>query len=132
MAKYMTSQRKKLLMFLKENYDKRLSAAEIAENLKSYGISISAVYRNLGALESDGLVSRFVKEGCREFYYQYTAVEQCQNCIHLTCTKCGAVSHMDNIAAAEMTDALIKTSGFNINKTKTVVYGVCNKCEVKK
>jgi len=130
MAKYMTLQRKKLLMFLKENHDRQLSAAEIAEELKGEDISLSAVYRNLSELEADGLVSRFVKEGCREFFYQYIAVEQCKNCIHLTCTKCGAVSHMDNTAATEMISAIRKTAGFNINKSKTVVYGVCNKCEV--
>ena len=129
MAKYMTAQRKQLLKFLKNNHGKRLSALEIAEGLKMSGISKSAVYRNISALEEEGLVSRSTKEGCREIFYSYTGTEQCKNCIHLTCTRCGAVTHMDSGAVEQITDALRRTAGFNINKNKTVVYGLCHNCE---
>ncbi|MBR4073756.1 MAG: transcriptional repressor [Clostridia bacterium] len=129
MAKYMTSQRKKLLDFLKSNHGKQLSAAKIAEALSVSGISQSAIYRNLSALEEDGLVSRHTKEGFREIFYSYTGAEQCKNCIHLTCTKCGKVTHMNSEAARQITDSLRRTAGFNINKSKTVVYGLCHNCE---
>lgn len=125
---YMTSQRKMLLDFLEKNHDKQFSAADIEKALKNKGISISAVYRNLSYLYSKGIISRSVKEASREIYYQYTSGCDCKNSIHLTCTKCGKVSHMDSASATEMTAAL-KKSGFNINKTKTIVYGVCSNCE---
>lgn len=117
-----------LLEFLEKNHDKRLSASQIANSLKNDGISISAVYRNLSALESQGIISRSAKEGSREIFYQYINSNECKNCIHLTCTKCGTVTHMDNNAAKIMSDSLKKTSGFNINKTKTVVFGICENC----
>lgn len=124
----MTSQRKILIEFLKDNHDKRLSASHIADALKDSGISISAVYRNLSALAKDGIICRSIKEGSRESYFQYIDTHQCKNSIHLTCTKCGKVSHMDTKTVNQMTDALKKT-GFNLNKTKTMVYGVCRNCE---
>lgn len=128
MAGYITAQRKMLLEFLEKNHDKRLSASQIANSLKNDGISVSAVYRNLASLEAQGVINRSAKEGTREIFYQYTNSNECKNCIHLTCTKCGRVTHMDNTTAKKMSDALKKTSGFNINKNKTVVFGVCDNC----
>ena len=125
---YTTAQRRILLDFLEKNHDKSLSALQIANSLKNDGISVSAVYRNLAVLESRGIINRSAKEGSREIYYQYTNGNDCKNCIHLTCTKCGAVTHMDNTTAKKMSAALKKTTGFNINITKTVVYGVCDNC----
>lgn len=128
MSVYITEQRKILLEFLKQNHDKQLSASDIAGALKNKGISISAVYRNLSNLSRDCVISRSVKEGSRESYYQYIDGNKCKDSIHLTCTKCGKVSHMDSSAVDQIT-ASLKKSGFNINKTKTVVYGVCQNCE---
>ena len=117
---YMTSQRKMLLDFLEKNHDKQFSATDIANALKNRGISISAVYRNLIKMHSQGIISRSVKEDSREIYYQYMSGCDCKNSIHLTCTKCGKVSHMDSAYANEMT-ANLRKSGFNLNKTKTIV-----------
>ena len=123
----MTSQRKMLLNFFEKNHHKQFSASDITHALKDNEISVSAVYRNLSDLYSKGIISRCVKENTREIYYQYNRVD-CKNSIHLTCTKCGKVSHMNPEAASEMT-AVLKKTGFNINKNKTIVYGVCSNCE---
>lgn len=129
MAKYATAQRRALLSLLKSAHDKRLSANEIWKLLDDKKISLSAVYRNLSALADEGIISRSAKDGERGFFYQYIATDECKNSIHLTCTKCGAVTHMETKAADSMSKSLLETAGFNINKGKTVLYGLCNKCE---
>jgi Fe2+ or Zn2+ uptake regulation protein len=72
MTGYKTEQRSLLMEFLQHNPDRQFSAREIAARIPSTEISLSAIYRNLSALESAGLINRFVKEGSREVYYQYT------------------------------------------------------------
>ena len=67
MAKYLTRQRKRLLKYLSEHTDEQISARQIAEDLAADQISISAVYRNISALEEEGLLKRSVWEGTRVF-----------------------------------------------------------------
>ena len=74
MAKYLTRQRKRLLEYLSEHTDEQISARQIAEDLAADQISISAVYRNISALEEEGLLKRSVREGTREVFYQYIAL----------------------------------------------------------
>ena len=129
---YITSQRKILIDFLKANPDRQFSAKEIFEELSGESISLSAVYRNIAAMESEGIVNRFSKEGSREIRYQYVNGEECKNSIHLTCVKCGNTFHMNSEETEKITRALKETDGFEINKSKTVLYGSCRECtEVK-
>ncbi len=65
MAKYLTRQRKRLLTYLSEHTDEQMTARQIADALTADNISISAVYRNLSALEEEGLLKRSVREGTR-------------------------------------------------------------------
>ena len=85
MAKYLTRQRKRLLEYLSEHTDEQISARQIAEDLAADQISISAVYRNISALEEEGLLKRSVREGTREVFYQYIASEECKDSLHLAC-----------------------------------------------
>jgi len=128
MAKYKTSQRKNLTDFLKNNPDKRFSVKEIYEALEDSSISLSAVYRNVSELEKDGIINRFAKDGSREITYQYVHCEECRNCLHLTCVRCGKTFHMDKNQAEAISSALKTTEGFELNRAKTVLYGSCSEC----
>lgn len=129
---YNTAQRKILTEFLKSNPDRQFSAKEIYEGISNDSISLSAVYRNISAMESDGVINRFSKEGSREIRYQYVNAEECKNCIHLTCVKCGNTFHMNSEETDKIIRSLKETDGFEINKSKTVLYGSCKECaEVK-
>lgn len=114
--------------FLKRNPDKRYSVREIYEEISDSDISISAVYRNISALEAEGIINRFTKEGTREITYQYTHSDECRNCIHLTCTKCGKTFHMNSTEAENIVNSVKLTDGFEINRLKSVFYGSCKDC----
>lgn len=128
MPKYMTKQRKALLAFLSEHADKEFSARQIAETLSSDSVSVSAVYRNLSALEQDGKIRRVSKSGSREAFYQYTDCTGCKDCLHLSCEKCGKTYHMNTPDAERLVAALAQNDEFSIDKTATVLYGVCKEC----
>ena len=128
MSEYMTEQRRELLDFFEKNHDRCFNAKDVAEALKDSNISISAIYRNLARLERDGYLSRTLKKGSRESYYQSMVSDNCRNSIHLSCIKCGNTFHMDNKVSTELLEGVSKNGGFRISKAKTVLYGVCGSC----
>lgn len=129
MQKYKTRQRRVLLDYLAAHADEELSARQIETALREFDISLSAVYRNLSALESEGKVRRVSKSGSREVYYQYTDCMSCKDCLHLSCEKCGKTYHM-NIPGMEMLiENLASSDEFAIDRKNTVLYGVCKSCQ---
>ncbi len=129
MPKYMTKQRKALLAFLEQHADEELSAKIIESELGGMGVSISAVYRNLSDLEKEGKVRRVSKSGSREVYYLYTDAHECRECLHLSCKKCGKTYHMNAECADMLINTLAQSDDFTIDKSETVLYGVCKDCK---
>ena len=116
------------MAFLEKHHDKQLSAKDIAAGLTDKKISVSAVYRNLSSLEKNGYISRAVKSGSNEVFYQYVKAECCKNSIHITCTSCGKTFHMNDTAAKNMIETVKALDGFEISSLKTVLYGICKEC----
>ena len=128
MAKYLTRQRKQLLAYLAAHTDEQMTARQIADALAADQISISAVYRNLAALEEEGLLKRSVREGTREVFYQYIAAEECKDSLHLSCRICGKSIHLGRTDAEQLIQNTLKTTGFQIDKSETILYGICEDC----
>lgn len=129
MPKYMTKQRKALLEFLERHSDEEFSARMIEDELSGLGVSISAVYRNLSDLEKEGRIRRISKSGSREVLYLYTDSHHCRDCLHLSCKKCGKTYHMDTDGAEQLIKILAQNDDFTIDKSETVLYGVCKDCK---
>lgn len=129
MAKYMTKQRKLLLDYLSEHTDETLSAGQIAEALTGKEISASAIYRNLAVLEQEGKVKRSVKPGSQEAYYRYADDEHCRGHLHLNCLRCGKTVHLEETETDALAQQLAKNEGFALDRTDTVLYGICADCQ---
>ena len=129
MPKYMTKQRKTLLDFLERHADEELSAKKIEAELADSGVSISAVYRNLSELEKEGKVRRISKSGSREVFYLYTDTHECRESLHLSCKKCGKTYHMNSQCADMLINNLAQNDKFTIDKSDTVLYGICKACK---
>lgn len=127
---YSTEQRKILLEFFEHNKDKVFSASQIAQSVTNKDISTSAVYRNLKALEDDKKIKRLAKAGERTVYYQYVDCASCKGHLHLSCTSCGDIMHLPDEQSAKIEQAMLD-SHFNLDKSSTVLYGVCEKCKNK-
>ena len=128
MAKYQTKQRNLLLDYFVSHTDESLSARQIADELDDEDISASAVYRNLAALEDEGVVKRTSKAGSREVFFQYLDDPECRKSIHLTCKVCGRIIHMDDASAKELIENVEKNLKFKVDKAETVLFGVCEDC----
>lgn len=129
MAKYLTKQRKVLTEYLEKHTDKLLSAYDIADALCKDGISKSAVYRNISALEKEGKLRRASKNGERTVFYQYTGAKKCRESLHLSCSICGRAYHLNSRLADIITSSLTQTENFTLDISSTVFYGVCNTCQ---
>lgn len=129
MSQYQTKQRKTLVDFLSCHPDEALSAKQITAALADEKISLSAVYRNLTALEDAGLLKRMSKAGTREIYYQYLNVPTCKDCLHLSCTQCGRTFHMKADLADVLIDNLAQKESFMLDKSDTILYGICQHCQ---
>lgn len=125
---YNTEQRTALLSFLSDNPDKTFSAKEIAQALAGKNISKSSVYRNLSELESEGKIKRVSKAGSHESFYQFFDNTACKNHIHLSCTKCGKIFHLESEQTEKLVSEVEAADGFEINKGETTLYGVCKNC----
>lgn len=126
MPKYETKQRKALISLLCSNADKPLTALDMARALDN--ISLSAVYRNLAELETDGKVQRLTVGGSKKVYYRYTGAKECEKHLHLSCFKCGKTFHMDVPQTNSLIDKVLSGSNFKVDSANTVLYGVCENC----
>ena len=119
----------RLLNYLHSHADETLSASQISQDLPE--ISVSAVYRNLSALEQDGTVRKVAKSGSREVFYQYMKAEECRDHLHLSCKKCGKTFHMDEAETEALLESIARLDGFTVDRGDTVLYGTCEDCREK-
>ncbi len=125
MKEYMTAVRRTLLDYFEHNCDRRLTIDDMQRELAASGISRSAIYRNVDRMVADGLLRR-TAEG-RRSAYQYIASEHCCDHIHIQCTRCGVISHIEANEERALRAAFADSS-FKLDEHKTVLYGVCRKC----
>ena len=113
---------------MRENADRSFSADEIAEGLKGE-VSISAVYRNIDALEKQGAVMRVVKQENRKAFYRSSMLKECKNHLHISCTKCGKTFHVENKVSGDVIDSVKRATDFDIDPNATMFFGVCKNCK---
>lgn len=128
MPKYNTRQRELLIAYLSEHADEKISVPQIEAALKDSKISLSAIYRNLSALEKAGKLKKYIGNSAREVSYQYIDSESCRDSIHLACRICGNYFHMNAEDTAALIQSVREKNGFRIDKTDSVLYGVCENC----
>ena len=130
MAEYNTEQKKLLLEFLEENHDSAYTIEEISNALKAKGASVgkSTVYRLMTKLVEEKRVKRQLASDSRKAIYRIVLDEHCHNHLHLQCTECGKVLHLDEKISDELLDTVKKLNAFAISEEDTVLMGRCATC----
>lgn len=129
MREYKTKPRQLLYDFLEKNAHKQFTAEEIAANLKT--VSLSSVYRNILQLVKDGCVKKFQQEEKSGFLYQFIGTK-CNTHLHLKCSGCGQILHMDEKRTIELEKAVESTLDFTLDKNNTILFGSCKECDLQK
>lgn len=132
MAEYKTEQKKLLLDFLQENHDSSYTIDEIAALLKKRGAGVgkSTVYRLMTRLVEEKRVMRQVTGGSRKAVYRIMVDEHCHYHLHLQCTDCGKILHLDEKFSDELLCTVKRLNDFSVSEEETVLMGKCSKCSL--
>lgn len=128
---YNTKARELVTDIFEKNKGKTLSASEILSSARSHdaGISESTVYRMLSRLERDGLLIKYVSEKGESAVYQFAGGgSQCKGHLHLKCTSCKEVYHLDCRFMEDLSHHLYSEHGFKLSCEGSIIYGLCRKC----
>ena len=123
-----------MVRFDQSHCDKPYTIAEIIENLKSEYDSDSipgrsTVYRLIDKMVEEGAVKRFNMGHYRHFYYQIVTSHKCHDHIHMKCTKCGKLLHMDDSETEKLLREVLKNTHFKVNREETTLLGLCDDCD---
>ncbi len=128
---YRTTARTKITDFLKDNSGRSVTASDIQTGLKAQNldINISTVYRYLHRLSSDGLINSYSSDKGDTTLYQYAGADAtCNEHLHLQCTNCQRVIHLDCDFMHEINEHIMDHHGFSIECRGSILYGLCNRC----
>jgi Fur family ferric uptake transcriptional regulator len=129
---YKTKQREYILEFLHGVGSAHVTVAEIVYHLQASGktVGTATVYRNMEQLVEEGVVRKYVLDEKNGACYQFLGnlQEACQEHFHLKCIRCGQLYHVNCEHLSELGIHLLEHHGFQIDHTKTVLYGLCKSC----
>ena len=129
---YKTNNRTKMMDYLKSNRDRTISVKDIDTHMKGLGcpVNMTTIYRYLDKLEHDGDVMKYTGEqGDKATYQLVERNHGCASHLHLKCTDCGSVIHLDCHFMDEIAGHISDHHGFRLQCKNSVIYGLCQKCQ---
>lgn len=132
---YQTNTRTYILHFLEENRNRMVSVSEIHQALFNQGkpVNITTIYRFLNKLSTEGRVLRYTDDASNQTVFQYISEEQhCEEHLHLKCTSCGKIEHLNCSFMKEISHHIESHHGFCLQCKNSVLYGLCKDCRAKK
>lgn len=130
-VEYKTKIGEEILSYLESKKDTALSVMEICDQLDNRGVktNISTVYRQLDKLIAAKKVIVHQAKDRKKGLYQYIAgTEKCLSHLHIQCTECAKIIHLDCGESKEFTDHITAEHGIVLDFSKTVIYGLCAEC----
>ena len=131
---YKTNNRTKIMEYLKANRTRTVSVKDIDEHMKNLDcpVNVTTIYRYLDKLEKDGDIMKYTgKHGEKATYQLVEGDHNCDSHLHLKCTDCGNVIHLDCHFMDEIADHIADDHGFRLQCKNSVIYGLCNHCQNK-
>ena len=116
--------------YIEHNKDRSFSVKEISDNIcKEHNIGKSTVYRLVSKLVDDGILQRMNGNDGKSVVYRYTSDKhKCNNHFHLKCEICGKFEHLECEIFSNVQSHIKSHHGFDIDAKRTVIYGLCSKC----
>ena len=133
-GEYKTKARAWIMEYLKEHAEKRLTAREICEAIKSEvdGVNRTTVYRNLDRLCEQGSLVKYKEPNQESWYYQYSSGNgHCNDHMHAQCSECGKIFHLDHDFVEEFEKKMHSVYGLDMNPSKSMIVGKCEECSNK-
>ncbi len=125
-----TLPRLKILEILAETAESptgHLTAEEIFMKLSESGeeVGLATVYRVLTQFEEAGLVRRHYFDGGQSLF----EIDLGDQHDHIICLVCGLIDEFSHERIQEKQEQIADSLGFELRDSRTVLYGVCSKCQ---
>jgi Fur family ferric uptake transcriptional regulator len=133
-SRYKTKNREYILDALSNNLNTTLSADNIFDYLKSKDkdMNITTIYRNLEKLANENLVLKFPSADGNKTFYQLKCHDYThEDHLHLQCTNCGKVIHLDCDFMQSFVDHVKDDHQFDLTCGNSILFGLCDKCKKK-
>lgn len=128
---YNTKARRLILEFLESKRDTTVSVPDIMDFLKKMGENVNqtTVYRYLNKLDNEKKVLKFSEgEGQKAVYQIVSHDNSCDGHLHVQCTKCGRLLHIDCDFLDTLSGHLKEKHNFSVRYEGSIIYGVCRSC----
>lgn len=129
---YNTKARKYILQYLETCMETTVGAADILEFLNKNGISVNltTVYRYLNKLTAERKVIKITEAKTQRSVYQLIRHKKsCDDHLHIKCTKCGKLIHLECEFIDKIKEHIFEDHGFHLECSGSILYGVCDKCK---
>lgn len=126
---YRTRQRDKLVEYMEKLNGRTFTVEEIANEEEIKGIiGKSTIYRLMAEFEKIGDVKKYHRKGQQKAVYMYTGKQDKHNHLHLKCTNCGELIHVDDSVSDKVVEIIGEQIDFWVNSKETVLFGTCFGC----
>ena len=132
-GRYTTKQGDTVLSYLASLGNSYITVEELSIKLAHDGnhMGLATIYRQLDKLEREGKVHKLFVDGIAGACYRYLC-DDYASALHLMCNGCGVLLDLDCHEVDGFERHLLRHHKFNIDTSKTVLYGKCQYCAVKK
>lgn len=133
-ARYNTIQRKLIMAVIEKNRGRHITAEEVLLALVQEGrpVAKATIYRHFYRLVEEGVLIKYSPVDGASACYQYADTqEKLLANYHIKCERCGKLFHLDCSFLDQISDHFSEHHKFDLNRFKTVFYGVCSECRKK-
>lgn len=132
MAKTYSTKSKEIIMkYIQENRDRRFRAQDVHRHIVEQGntTNLTTVYRNLDKLTEQHILMKTRTPENDSFVYQYLEPQStCNHHLHMQCSSCGKVIHLECGFMSEIQQHLQAHHGFQLECTTSILTGICDNC----
>ena len=126
---YQTEQKKALLSFLESHQEEAFSIEQLSRALAAgpgRAPGKSTLYRLISQLAEEGRVKRLSDGHGRHAVYQL--LPHCGGHLHLRCSSCGRLYHMEDGESAAIIAEILSRHHFAVDGADAVLPGCCENC----
>ena len=123
---YKKGRREEIIAYFKERPDGAVSLDEVCCALTGGGEGKSSIYRIVARLVDEGVLKKLTSEKSRHCKYQYLG-EHCSMHLHLKCTGCGRLIHLDKDSSERLIGTVMTLGGFSLDAS-SLLFGRCKSC----
>lgn len=132
---YRTKNRDMMLAYLMKNQDRIVYVSDIHQHMEAQGIhvNVTTIYRFLDKLQEENRVLKYTSEKGESAGFQYVGEGNCcEDHLHIKCSECGKVVHLDCAFMEEIRSHLQHHHHFMLQCSGSSLFGICEDCRKKK